>query len=314
VAGAFPPPALADADAEAAQMEVASRAAAAELERRLDLSNRVYERPPTSDTDPGVTAATLNQKAIDILKAVFGQSFFALPAIGLLGLANQSELQLSLQARATLLGTDEPSMPDSAPVRFLQQVALVREGARRWRGVTVYNRALGRAADRLAVMQLPHVPGEAWAGRAVPPGPGRISLLAFTPPEFPALSPALNLRGLLIDEWVEAIPRGTEETAVAFHYDYPNAEAPQAILVAVPARTDPTWHFDDLLAAVKETFELTDARSINPESLGLGSALPSPSLVFAPGRDSVSTDFSNNRVKDRAVRGRPPAGNVGGGP
>jgi hypothetical protein len=299
VAGTFPPVPLSDQTQEDTQIEDATSVALGELQRRVTLSLEVLAREPTNDHAPEATAVFLNQKATDLLKAVFGASFFALPAAGPLIDTAAEELRLSLAARDLLLGTDELTLQDSAPLRFLQQVALVREGMRNWRSLTIYARALGRTADRLAVMQLPHTVDEAWAGRAVPPAPGRVSLLAFTPGEFPALDPGQNLRGLMLDDWVEAIPRATEETAAAFHYDHPNAEAPQVVLVAVPAGTGATWSFDELAAAVNETFDLTDVRSIDPESLNISPLLPTPVLAFAPRRDTVSTDFAPNRFGDR---------------
>jgi hypothetical protein len=170
---------------------------------------------------------------------------------------------------------------------------------RNWRTLNIYARAVGRKADRLELMQLPHTVDEAWAGRAVPPAPGRVSLLAFTPEEFPALNVTLNLRGIMLDDWVEAIPRASQETAVAFHYDHPNAEAAQAVLVAVPAGSGAAWNLADLLGAVKETFELTDVRSIDPESLSISPLLPAPVLAFAPSKETVSTNVSQSKMSDR---------------
>jgi hypothetical protein len=299
VAGAFPPVPLAVAVDEDAQIESATAVALGELGRRVNLSFQIFAREPTDDDAADATAAFLNQKATDLLKAVFGASFVALPGAGALRDTAAEELRQSLAARELLLGNDPETLQDSAPTRFLQQVALVRDGTRNWRALTIYARALGRAADRLAVMQLPHTVDEAWAGRAVPPAPGRVSLLAFAPAEFPPLDPGQNLRGLLLDDWVEAIPRATEETAVAFHYDHPNAEAPQVVLVAVPAGAGPSWSFDELLATVNETFELTDVRSIDPESLNISPLLPAPVLAFGPGGHTVSTDLSPNKLGDR---------------
>jgi hypothetical protein len=284
-------------------MQEAQRVVVAELAKRREAAVKASQRDPAHPiADDDLSAADLNKRATDMLKAVFGKSFFALPAMGKLPIAHRDELQLSLLARGTLLGTDETKLQDSAPNRFLTQVAVVRDGMRRWRSLSIYGRAVGRKVDHLEVMQLPNVPGEAWAGRAVPPSPGRVSLLAFTPDEFSPLDPALNLRGVVLDDWVESIPRKTEPTAVAFHFDHPNAEAPQAILVAVPAAAGATWTFDDLLAAVNETFELTDVRSLNPETLSISPLIPKASLAFVPGGDEPSTSFENNKAGDRGIK------------
>jgi hypothetical protein len=298
IAGAFPPGPLAKQEDEDRQIEDATKVVLAELRRRSNAAEEASDRPPADD-DPTITSEILNKKATDMLKAVFGAHFFALPAMGVLIDTASEELELSLQDRDLLLGTDEETLQDSAPTRFLQQVAMVRDGMRNWRTLNIYARAVGRKADRLELMQLPHTVDEAWAGRAVPPAPGRVSLLAFTPEEFPALNVTLNLRGIMLDDWVEAIPRASQETAVAFHYDHPNAEAAQAVLVAVPAGSGAAWNLADLLGAVKETFELTDVRSIDPESLSISPLLPAPVLAFAPSKETVSTNVSQSKMSDR---------------
>ena len=38
--------------------------------------------------------------------------------------------------------------------------------------------------------------------------------------------------GLLLDEWTELVPSARETTGIAFHFDRPNAVAPQAMLLA----------------------------------------------------------------------------------
>ena len=42
--------------------------------------------------------------------------------------------------------------------------------------------------------------------------------------------------GLLLDEWVEVVPGDTTTTGVVFHYDSPDTEPPQAMLLVVPPR------------------------------------------------------------------------------
>jgi hypothetical protein len=296
IAGAYPPPPLSEQASDAAQLAAAALLVKGELRRRVDQTEHLQD--PEDGTAPPDTAAALNGQATAMLKMTFGPSFFALPAMGALIDSAAQELDLSIKARPLLLGQDEDTLQDSAPRRFLQQVAMVRDGMRNWRYLTIYARATGGKADRLEVMQLPNVVDEAWAGRAVPSAPGRVSLLAFIPEESPALATENNLRGLLLDDWVEGIPSLDQETALAFHYDHPNAEAPQAVLVAVPARA--TWSLDDLLGAVTETFDLTDVRSIDPESLSVAPILPAPCLTFGPNLNPVSTDLSESKQSDRA--------------
>ena len=59
--------------------------------------------------------------------------------------------------------------------------------------------------------------------------------------------------GLLIDEWTELIPAKEETTGIAFHYDRPNSEAPQALLLVEPTQLAGNWHWNDLVDALTYT-------------------------------------------------------------
>jgi hypothetical protein len=195
------------------------------------------------------------------------------------------ELEQALEGRSALLGGD-----GNAPQRFLQQAALVRPGVARWRQLALYTGALGVDGPQLDLMQLPFLPGETWVGlpfgTGAPPSSGRASLLALSPGGS-ALSPSDTWRGLLIDEWVEIIPNRTESTGVAFHYDNPGAEAGQAILVAVPARTGNNWLLDDLVGAVDETADLVKVRGVDAQLLDMGQLLPA--IFFSENSQSQHT-------------------------
>ncbi|MFT6502851.1 MAG: hypothetical protein ACJASQ_002982 [Crocinitomicaceae bacterium] len=83
--------------------------------------------------------------------------------------------------------------------------------------------------------------------------------------------------GLIFDEWNEVIPVTEETTGVAFHYDQPNAKAPNALLLAVSPELTGSWTFDDLLDTVAETFETMKKRAVEPDHLeetALGHFLP----------------------------------------
>jgi hypothetical protein len=161
-----------------------------------------------------------------------------------------------------------------------------------------------RGGDRhrpgVHVAQLPYDPVETWVGRdfqAHPrPSGSRLSLVLHhrgaDAPRFDR-----DLVGLAIDEWTEIVPNAEEQTGVAFHYDDPGAEAPQAVLIAVPPDRDQSyWSFEHLVAAIRETFELAKIRAVEPEALGaLGQVLPATYLS-----SSTSTDGTGDDPRDKA--------------
>ena len=74
------------------------------------------------------------------------------------------------------------------------------------------------------------------------------------------------------------IPNKAEETGVAFHYKSPKAQAPQAVLVAAPSRSDAQWSFAELLASLEQTLDLMQVRAVETEYLEVGQMFPATVL------------------------------------
>ncbi len=102
---------------------------------------------------------------------------------------------------------------------------------------------------------------------------------------------AAPLAGLLVDEWTEVVPRGTETAGLAFCYDPPDAMAPQAVLLAVPPDPAAPWTVGALNRVLLETLDLAHLRATGPESVdAVGHYLPATMLAFNIEGDAVSTD------------------------
>ena len=93
---------------------------------------------------------------------------------------------------------------------------------------------------------------------------------------WPASSPASARRGhwqdenvavALIDQFSEAVPMAERSTYAAFGFNAPAARPPQAILLAVPPRSDRRSTRRDLLDILEETRELLRARAARPEDV-----------------------------------------------
>jgi hypothetical protein len=69
-------------------------------------------------------------------------------------------------------------------------------------------------------------------------------------------------RGLLIDAWTETVPERTQTTGLAFHFDAPATEPPQALLLAVAPNGN--WSWENLLGTVEETFDAARRRMVVP--------------------------------------------------
>ncbi|MBD2770258.1 hypothetical protein IC235_20420 [Hymenobacter sp. BT664] len=121
--------------------------------------------------------------------------------------------------------------------------------------------------------------GLRWPDTYAPPGDA-LSLVQWLPDAYDALGTQC---ALWLDEWTETLPQATQSTALTFHYDQPNSEAPQTMLLVVSPRRNPgTWSTDDLLGAVNETLDLAKKRTVEPDALvftPLATVLPA---VVAP--------------------------------
>jgi translation elongation factor EF-G len=113
-------------------------------------------------------------------------------------------------------------------------------------------------------------------------------------------------RAHVLDQWTEVIPAPTEQTGVAFHYDDPSAEAPQAILLAVPPVHAEQWDLASLVATLHETLDLAKVRAVDSELLGpLAQLLPAIFLAESTSSVTVQTKFADSVRGERTIAFRP---------
>ncbi len=252
-----------------------------------ELSARVGKLPAEYTVPANASSAQLTTNGQERLTVVFGPSFVAMPEFEP---PRTDELGMSLGARSTLLGGDE-----GAPDRYLQQMMRARPRLGAYRKLNLYARTAGLPRATVDVLQLPHVPGERWLGLPFEtrPDQGRAAMLLLN--YEPDLDPSVPWKGLVVDDWNEVIPNEIEETGFAMHYNSPQAQAPQAILVAAPARVSTNWSFDELLSSLEQTMDLMKARAVESEHVPLGQLFPPMVVGENPNiENSVTTKFTND--------------------
>lgn len=91
---------------------------------------------------------------------------------------------------------------------------------------------------------------------------------------------------ILIDDWWEFFPNMTETTAITYRYDAPQAEAPNAILLAVPPKINDEngWgsNLEVLAQTVKETIDLIKIRMVGPSQIASSNLYSNvlPAILF----------------------------------
>lgn len=202
------------------------------------------------------------EKLSELAKVIFGKKFIAIPHYTFNNAAIQ--LQLSLPEDKKITRNGNFMLMDD----WMHQLGKVRKR------VYDVNRFLQLAdvydqpVTSLQPVQLPYVDNDYWLGCEYPaafkPTGDKLSLLLLNEHLFQDTG---NKAGLLIDEWIEVIPGKSETTGVAYHYNQPNATAPQTIMLAVTPDTSTTWTWDNLVHTIIDTVELAKNRAVEPDHI-----------------------------------------------
>jgi hypothetical protein len=292
--GAFPASARGTDDDARGSLSSQAAAAVSELAGRVARATALetaFDRGAASPVD-------VRDHDVERIGNLLGKGFVVLPRFSA---GDPGELAQAIAASDAVQDGD----PGEA-VRWLRRMTRVRPRAALFGDAFLYADALGGTDPlELSVAQLPFQAGDRWIGLPIdedqPPEANRVSLVASLPAGFDASSP---VAGLLVDEWVETLPAPSETTGLAFHFDQPDARAPNAVLIAVPPDGRRPWDLATLEKILLETFELAKIRAVDTEALaGLGQFLPALFFTFNTDGRTVSTDFTRVAVLEQAEVG-----------
>ncbi|HET7801546.1 MAG TPA: hypothetical protein VFL38_14075 [Humibacillus xanthopallidus] len=167
--------------------------------------------------------------------------------------------------RSDLREGSAPIAPPAAVRDWLMDHARVRPAVASLLDTYDCAETLGAPAGlRVRATQLPRQSGAVWSGTDPAPAPGLVDVVVVrsggtTVPD--------AVTGLAVDAWVQTVPDSTHDAALAFHYDEPDADPPQAILVAVPPSLAPnrvpaTWDLASLVGVVTSTMAQAADRAV----------------------------------------------------
>ncbi len=235
---------------------------------------------------------------------LFGEGFRVVPRFTL-GVGQAAELQQCLADGPQLLDHQTHTVGSDFPVDdWLYGVARVREKMGAWESLVMMAEGLrdGPALD-LTPVQLPYTPGDHWLGLEYPPDHEIAGERLLYTAHAPGLDPTQPLCGLLLDEWTEVIPARQETTGLAFHYDQPNSEPPQALLLATPGASTGAWSWSDLVQTLHETLDLARLRAIEPDQVDRSPyAQFLPATVTAVTRTPVTIAMSYAQLSPAILR------------
>jgi hypothetical protein len=270
------------------------------LAQAASLRERYGELKEAHDEDAGKLATLKPPQQVTTLTTMarrfFGDDFVLIPRFLLL---NDADVTLADANRGALLDYAKTTRQIDLPVdEWLHGVAHVRPAMHTFSMLLLLADAFG-APQTCSPIQLPFRAGDTWLGTEFPETTeivhDTISIVQCLPPGFTATGPQA---GLLIDEWMEMLPRRDEVTGIAFNYDQPNSVPPAAVLLAVTPGITGRWTWDDLTAIVRDTFARAKLRAVEPDMvenlLGFASLIPSTLAEFSTGKSTIALDYLLN--------------------
>jgi len=240
--------------------------------------------PDTDDEeekDPGVIRQAL-RKLGDCLNTIFGTTFKFVPSFSL---RNKSELSLTV----------EKLNHGNNAVTWLQKAAHTHKRLKQFEDLMILSESwTGSRRMFLEVGQLPHPENKHWL--ANPLGDvdieemqqGSLSLIlsSFIDNLIKtklSSNGEIELAGLIVDEWDETIPSNKVNAAITYHYNRPNTEAPQCILLAVP----PFFYETAVIHLPDVALRSTNTSYVNrPEATGTNNPSSNSSI---PSYETIAT-------------------------
>jgi hypothetical protein len=239
----------------------------------IDIQNRLAAADVLILGDPADTSAKRVDALTEAIRKLTSADFVVLPEFTF-GAEHAAEWQTAFNDRAQLLQYLRNDAGVDFPVDdWLYGVARVREKLHHFESATMFVEALSGGSLALEPVQFPVRADDAWLALRFPdkkPGtdePFKIEedkLLYTAHFGVPFDATAALHCGVLVDEWTEVIPRTEETTGIAFHYDRPNSEPPQTLLLALPANFTGSWVWQDLVDSLHETLEMSRKRAVEP--------------------------------------------------
>jgi hypothetical protein len=247
----------------------------ADLNKRLDRINNELFADYTSETDPAKRISIIQEAGKILLTDEFKMiPSFSVPSI------HADEWNTALDQVHTLLDYQVNTLGNPLPVDdWFYGVARVREKLGRMEQAIMLIEGFKDREIELTPVQFPRIEPYCWF--AVEFGHSDRETnellqsvfrendhLLYTAYYHESFQNGQDQCGLLIDEWTEIVPTEEETTGITFHYDKPNSEPPQSMLLAVsPQLFGEGWNWQDLVEILHETLDEAKLRAVEPQQI-----------------------------------------------
>lgn len=237
-------------------------------------------------------------------KILFGEDFTMYPAFEL-SLQQGSELVNCLTDTNQLLAYQQTGLSVDFPMDdWLYGVARVREKMGQWENTVMLGESVREGVNLdLTPLQLPYRAKDSWLALSYPEDIIIDQDKLLYTAHLSSFDPNQRQSGILVDEWTEVIPAKNETTGLTFHYDKPNHEPPQSLLLVTPTEFTGKWQWGDLVDALHETLDLARTRAIEPvqiDSTPYAHFLPATvsAVTSHPATIALNYAINNNLTTD----------------
>jgi hypothetical protein len=239
--------------------------AALETKVIVEVEKKLTEIPTLSPDDK---VKQLGEAA----QLILGDAFKMIPSYPL-DAGQQAEVSNAWNASPAILNYAKTTLGKTNPVDdWLHGIARVHEKMKHLENCFLMRQAFELPESNLVMhpVQLPYKTVD-YHWLALPYPTDKVDLeksntLLYTAIIVQGDPPPSRVCGILADEWIEVIPAKEETTGIAFHYDRPNCEAPQTLLlVTSPRSSTEAWQWDDLVDSLLYTLKAARMRAIEPD-------------------------------------------------
>lgn len=273
------------------------------LQKQTTVANaKITEYNTAADSATGVEALT------QAAQAIFGEGYRMIPAFSVTPQqADEWANAVSVSGDLTKFQSEQltgDQQIDFPVDHWLYGVARVREKMGHWEKALLLSEAFGSRMPDLEPAQLPFWMDDRWmALQFRKPTETEADFkvdadrLLYTAAYAAPFDKNAFQCGLLIDEWTEVIPTRKETTGITFHYDRPNAEPPQAILLAMPSVFRGHWEWQDLVNSLNETWQMAQMRAVEPgfvDDTTYARFLPAAVMTVSTYLLTISTNLAVN--------------------
>lgn len=255
----------------------------------------VSEPMPNSGQDPTAYVT----EVLEAFKQLLDPNYVVLPLFELRP-EEYGELEEMIVGNSTLT-YDHPDNP-LLTQEWVSSIAKVKKNAGHYELLSILANAVDPSNSTLrsiVPLQLPYEGDglERWLGASVSSQEslreGRIVMGASLPAQHSIIG---YQAGIMVEEWMDVIPLKEQTTGISFHYDQPNAKAPQCLILGLTPQITGNWQWDDIVDMMVQTFDLAKKRGLGYEAIAetpIGQ-LPGLTIPVAPGGNTIG--FSEHHI------------------